>query len=279
MRNLAEKVMLVNLRISQWTGRVYDEEITMQVERDHSATNAGRYTKILIDEDAMKDTQKIANKARKFCNKETLPWTDNGDRILPATNYFTFMRDFQKFDTDFNKAVGAFIREYPTLKAEAKYRLNGLFKDDDYPDPNIVRLKFKMKVGILPINNLDDFRLKVSAGEVHHLRSQMEQEISDRVSEANKSQWIRIKEPIERMVERLSQEDATFRNSLVGNIEELIDLIPRLNFTEDEHLDEVVQDLKTLVINPDELREDSRLRKQTAREAKVVLDKVNDYLL
>ncbi len=279
MRNLAEKVMLVNLRISQWTGRVYDEEVTMQVERDHSATNAGRYTKILIDEDALKDTQKVANKARKFCNTETLPWTDNGDRILPATNYFKFMRDFQKFDTEFNKAVAAFIRDYPNLKSEARYRLNGMFKDDDYPEPNIVRLKFKMKVGILPINNLEDFRLKVSVEEVHHLRSQMEQEISDRVSEANKSLWIRIKEPIERMVERLSQEDATFRNSLVGNIEELIDLIPRLNFTEDDHLDEVVQDLRTLVVNPDKLREDSRLRKQTAREAKAVLEKVNDYLL
>jgi len=278
MRNLAEKVMLVNLRISQWSGRAYDEEVTMQVERDHSATNAGRYTKILIDEDALKDTQKIANKARKFCNRETLPWTDNGDRILPATNYFSFMRDYQKLVTDFDKAVATFIGTYPVLKAEARYRLNGLFKDDDYPDPNVIRLKFKMKVGILPINNLDDFRLKVSAEEVNHLRHQMEQEISDRVSEANRSLWIRIKEPIERMVDRLSQEDVTFRNSLVGNIEELIDLIPRLNFTEDDHLEDIVHDLKALVVNPDDLRDDSRLRRQTAREAKAVLDKVNDFL-
>jgi hypothetical protein len=87
-----------------------------------------------------------------------------------------------------------------------------------------------------------------------------------------------VKEPVERMVERLSQEDAAFKDSLVGNIEQLIDLIPRLNFTEDEALDDVVQDLKPLIVDPANLREDSRLRNKVARNAQAILQKANDYL-
>jgi len=58
----------------------------------------------------------------------------------------------------------------------------------------------------------------------------------------------------------------------------LIDLIPRLNFTEDEALDGIVEDLKPLIVDPDSLREDSRLRNKVARNAQAILDKANDYL-
>jgi hypothetical protein len=278
MKNLSEKVLLVNLSIGQWTGRAYDEEITMQVERDHSATNAGRYTKILIAEDALKEPQKAAGAARKFYYKETLPWTDNGDRILTATNYYRFMKEYQRLKAAFDKASEMFIKEYHTLKAEAKYRLQGMFKDDDYPDVLIVRAKFKMKIGVLPINNVEDFRLKVNAEEVRNLRSQIEQEITFRVNEANKSLWVRVKEGVGRVVEKLSQEDAVFRNSLIGNLEELIDLIPRLNFTDDEELEHIVEEIKPLIVDPDDLRDNPHLRNQKAEEAKAILDKVNDFL-
>jgi hypothetical protein len=278
MKNLSEKALLVNLNISQWSGRAYDEEITMKVERDHSAINAGRYTKILIAEEALREPQKAASAARKFYHKQTLPWTDNGDRILPAENYFRFMREYQQYKSIFDGAVILFIREYPTLKAEAKSRLNGMFKDLDYPDTPDIKSKFKMKIGMLPINNIDDFRLKVNAAEVQHLRSQMEEEISSRITEANRSLWLRVKEAVGKVAERLSQDDAVFRNSLIDNVQELIDLIPRLNFTEDDELDDIVQEMKPLIVDPEDIREDARLRHQKAEQARTILDKVNDFL-
>jgi len=278
MKNLSEKALLVNLRITQWSARAYDEEVTRQVERDHSATNAGRYTKILVDVDALRTPQRAANEARKFYHQETLPWTDNGDRILSAENYLNFMKLFRPLKVKFEDAVSGFCDGYPELKRDAKYRLGKLFKEDDYPDTRVVQSRFSIKLGVLPINNLNDFRLKVSADEVRHLRKEIEEEISFRIQEANKSIWQRVQEPLSKMVAKLTDHDATFRDSLVGNIEEVIDLIPRLNFTGDQDLKEIRESLKPLIVDPDYLRENPKLRDETATKAQAILERVSDFL-
>src|ERR1700722_4383847 len=66
MQNLSEKVLVVNLNIRRWPGLKYDETVTKQVDRDHNATNAGRYTKILIEKVEFKRIQKAETAIRSY---------------------------------------------------------------------------------------------------------------------------------------------------------------------------------------------------------------------
>lgn len=277
MKNLSEKALLVNLTISQWGARKYDKSVSREIEKEHNAHNAGRYNKILIAENELSEIQKIASAARSFLYSNTLPWGDNGDRLLPSTNYFEFVNQFRAFKSGFEVAASNFISQYPVLKEDARQRLNGMFRETDYPPAAIIRSKFNIEVTFLPIPDSTDFRLQISEEEVSHLRTQIETEINSRITLATKNIWTRIKEAVGHMVEKLSVKDAVFRDTLVTNIQELVDILPRLNFTNDKEITAVIDNMKTLLIHPDTLRKNATIRNQKAEEAKAILDKINDF--
>lgn len=278
MKTLSEMALLANLTISQWTARKYDISVTKKIERDHNTHNAGRFNKILIAEDALQDISKVASQARAFLRINTLPWGDSGDRILPSTNYFEVVEQLKTFKSEFEVVVSNFSCQYPALKEDARRRLNGMFQEADYPTASNIQSKFNFEVTFLPIPDTDDFRIKLNSEEVNKLRGKMELEISSRFSLATKDIWLRIKEAVGHMVERLSEEKAIFRDSLITNIEELIEILPKLNFTGDKNIYETIESMKALIIHPDTLRKSSSIRNKKAQEAKAILDKVSDIL-
>jgi hypothetical protein len=278
MNDLSEKALLANLTISHWTARKYDKKVSQKIEQEHNARNAGRFNKILIAEDELQATKKIAGTAREFLYTNTLPWGDNGDRLLPATNYFEFISVMRRYKTEFEVSSEKFIMQYPLLKEEAKRRLNGLFQEEDYPSVDIIRRKFGMTVTFMPISDIADFRVQVDADEVASLRSDIETEIHARVTQANVSILTRIREAVAHMVERLSDQDAVFRDSLVENVKELLDVLPRLNFTNDGEISAILHSMKDLVIDPETLRANDNIRHQKAEEALTILARVNDFL-
>ncbi|GEP97684.1 hypothetical protein [Chitinophaga cymbidii] len=277
MKNLSERALLVNLTISQWGARKYDKSVSREIEKEHNAHNAGRYNKILIAENELSEIQKIASGARSFLYDNTLPWGDNGDRLLPSTNYFEFVNQFRAFKSSFEVAASNFISQYPVLKEDARRRLNGMFRETDYPAAAVIRSKFNIEITFLPIPDSTDFRLQINEEEVSHLRTQIETEINSRITHATKNIWTRIKDAVGHMVEKLSVKDAVFRDTLVTNIQELVDILPRLNFTNDKDITAVIDSMKTLLIHPDALRKNATIRNQKAEEAKAILDKINDF--
>jgi len=84
MSNLNEKAMLVKLSVSQWTARKYDKKVSQEINDQYSAHDAGRYNKVLIAQEEIKKISKVASQARSFHYFNTLPWDDNGSRILPS---------------------------------------------------------------------------------------------------------------------------------------------------------------------------------------------------
>jgi Protein of unknown function (DUF3150). len=278
MKALSEMALLANLTISQWTARKYDISITRKIERDHNTHNAGRFNKILVAENALQEITKKASQARAFLRTNTLPWGDTGDRILPSTNYFEVVAQLKTYKGEFDAAVNNFVRQYPTLKEDARRRLNGMFQEADYPTLTTIQSKFNFEVTFLPIPDTEDFRLKLNSEEVNKLKVKIESEINTRFSQATKDIWLRIKEAVEHMVERLSEEKAIFRDSLITNIEEMIKILPRLNFTGDKDISATIESMKTLIVHPDTLRKSPVIRNKKAQEAKAILDKISDFL-
>lgn len=277
MKDLSHRGMLANLKIRKWSGRKQDKKVTRQIEKEHNANNAGRFNKILIIEDELKEIQKVERAARAYYYEATLPWGDNGDRLLSAMNIFIFLQEMRKFKEQFEEATENFIKRFPELKMLAKKRLNGMYDEGDYPPVSVLSSKFLLKVETMPIADVDDFRVAIDPAEVEKLKGQIEDSIKERIHHATQNIWERIQTTVSHMHEKLSDNEGKFHNTLVSNIEELIALLPRLNFTNDPNIDQVIADMNTLVVDPDILRNQATARSRTAQEAKAILDKVCDY--
>ncbi|MDO9577836.1 MAG: hypothetical protein Q7J16_08125 [Candidatus Cloacimonadales bacterium] len=277
--SLNEKAMLVYLNISFWTARKYDRKISQEIEDQYHADDAGRYNKILIAKEHLANIQKIISAARTFHYENTLPWSDNGGRLLPSANYFNYVKSIQCFKDDFEREVVNFIRVYPDLKDEAKQRLNGMFDEEDYPEVCTLEAKFDIKNMILPVPEADDFRVNLTADEVNSIRESLEKQVKNSTESAMKDLWDRLFKVVSHMSERLSDPENKFKNSLVENIENLCDLLPKLNITDDPVLAVAVNEIKAKLTANDSqtLRDNDVVRSKTASEAQKILNKMRHY--
>ncbi|OQP65454.1 hypothetical protein A3860_17470 [Niastella vici] len=278
MKDLSKKVIVFNLTIKMWSAKKMDKKVTKEVEENHNAKDAGRFNKILIAKDGLSKLNSIAKEARDYHYEQTLPWTDNGGRILPATNYYEYINKQMEFKEKFEKAVDDFIAVYPALKADAQLFLNTMFSEADYPSVSKLREKFDFTTEPTPIAQLDDIRISVSQQEVDRLKQEVEKNIYKKIADSTKDMWNRIREAVEHMYQRLSDKDAKFKKSLVENVRDLVDLLPRLNFTDDPDINDAIDDMKKLLIDPDELRTNQIRRNETARNAKELLNKISDFV-
>ena len=97
--SLKDKAMLINLSISAWTNSQQDKKAAAQIESQHGAHDAGRYNKTLVDKAHLAPLTKYAAAVRAYHYKMTLPWMDNGARLLPAAvamEYFAKIREFKQ---------------------------------------------------------------------------------------------------------------------------------------------------------------------------------------
>jgi len=269
--SLKEKVMIVNLTISQWSARKYDAKASKEVEAAHNAREAGRFNKSLLQSDTLKEIGKVANQMRTLHYEKTLPWGDNGDRVLSTEIYFEYITQVGQLTLAFNQAAEQFVSEYTNLKEDAKLRLNTLYREDDYPAEWKIRDKFKAHVGFMPVAESDDLRVDMSEDVLIAMRGQITQEMNTRVGNAINEMLDRIRTAVKHMADTLTETDKVFRDSLVGNVQNLVETLPLLNFNNDVKVNDAIRIIGSLCVDPDKLRNNPAFRKAIAGKAKQIL--------
>lgn len=278
---LHDDAMIVRLNISQWTARKYDKSISKRVADEYGTRiDVGRYNKVLIARDALKKITSAASAARAYHYENTLPWDDGGGRLLPAANFMNYSQMMRALKTEFDSAVEEFIGNYETYRQEAELRLSGMFNRADYPGQNEIVGKFGFKTDFEPVPKSSDFRVTLQKKDADRIRQQIDERVQERLKDATTDLFYRLSGVLKRMVEKLKDDDAIFRDSLVENVVELVNLMPRLNVENDEKLNEVVKDTrkKLCTLEPDTLRKDTDVRSQAAGDAEEILKKMNGYL-
>ena len=156
---ITEKAMLAAVHISIWTAVKHDRKVSRDVADQHGAhQGAGRYNKQLLrGADKLDELRMLAGQIRQYFYKITLPWSDEGFRLLPANFYFDLMARMREFEASFEQGVESFLRVYPQYIEQVRPELNGLFREEDYPVAEKLRTKFGLKVEILPIPTGSDF--------------------------------------------------------------------------------------------------------------------------
>ena len=132
--NLTHDAMLVSLRISAWSGRLYDRKASNHVAVHHEASaSAGRYNKCLLPKAAFAALTATMSKARSSHYEQTLPWDDQGSRLLTVANYEHYMELLDGLRERMVRERARFIEDYEDSIDQARLDLGKLFRIKDYP--------------------------------------------------------------------------------------------------------------------------------------------------
>jgi hypothetical protein len=277
---------------------VIDQKASQDVsDKNGSDRKMGRYAKALIDPRYLKKIRAINNKVRDIHISLTLPWMDDGSRILSHAAYLKYCETMRTLKTELAEAVREFITPDPATGestydesvADAKVRLNGLWVASEYPPPAEIENRFRVDTSITGLPTGKDFRVALGAGETAKVRAQIEKETLDQVQVGMKTVYSRLKAVIEKAATRLREyvpatetdkEQNGFRDSLIENIAELVELVPILNVTNDPALNQFAERARAEITayTADALKDSDKLRNKVAAAADDIISQMSAYI-
>ncbi|MEM5432327.1 conserved protein of unknown function (plasmid) [Cupriavidus taiwanensis] len=239
--NLTSRVMLATLNISVWRARRFDTRATQEVEAKHEAKDIGRFNKRLLTDGATsyKEVCAIGNRARALFDSHSLDYDQLGVRLLPTAVYMDVAEKLRALGDQFDAATAQFLADYPRLKDEARVALNGLFDEADYPTEAELRRKFGVRFSVLPFPDASQFGIDLPPDVLHGIREEMDAKVLGAVKTANNDLVSRLYEAVQHFANRLYGE-GNVRLDVADKVRELSALLPRLNFSDDPVLTEIL---------------------------------------
>jgi hypothetical protein len=295
---LSAKAMLCSLSISAWSGYRYDREASEEIADIHGADkDSGRFNKRLVPRKELEEITKMIGLARRDHEFVTLPWSDNGYRVLPAAAYMEHNETMRKHAADFNAAVSRLEARFEILVTNQS-RLGSLFKIDDYPGmrnengtlrfvfPNELRERFSFETKVLPLPDAEDFRVAMGDDDRERVKRQIADSIQASLRVGTRELWQRLYKVVSHMSQRMTEynqakvgEKPRLYDSMITNVVEIVDVLPKLNIAGDTELDRMASEVRrALVVDPKELRKSETVRSDTAKAAVDIMQRMAAYM-
>jgi hypothetical protein len=222
--------------------------------------------------------QVLATEMYMFHMKMTLPLGDDGSRALPNKLYFDYTTQMVQYESQIRQHDMHIVQNYQQLVADDVAKRNAALINQgktptaapsDYPSQQQMESYLYVSWHLEPISTAGDFRHEVD----DDIKQRLAAHLTRATEEANAQLYSRMLEPMKRFVEKLSvpigEQGAIFRDSLVGNINDMLNLVPQQNLTDDPTISTLVEEIKAIVqpyvFCPDALREVPETR-QAARD-------------
>lgn len=278
---VARAAMLVDLHISVYSGRKQDKatqgEVTM-AKGSASKKAASVYKNLFAECKELDALTKFQARARAEHYRVTLPWNDQGARLLPTASLLEYQQIMGRFKAEFDLLVDAFLDKYDTLVAAAAFQLGTLFDRKEYLSRAQVALRFRMESSFTPLPTAGDFRLDIESSVQQDLVDQYERRLTEKLEQANKDAWDRLHDALLRLSDRLTVDEdgkkKVFHDTTVTGAVELCELLTTMNITKDPQLESARRKLEEVLsgITPKELRDEHSTRIQTKQQVDAILD-------
>jgi hypothetical protein len=281
---ISSSAVLVELNVSVWGASKVDRDATDDVNINKGAARdaAKVYKNLTAGTHLRKEISDFAAKIRQFHNRQTLPWTHKGARLLPTSHVLEYKQHMNSMEHQFKNLLVKFYAEYPNIVMSAQSHLGTMFKADDYPTLEEVQEKFGYKLVFSPLPEAGDFRLDVASEELAELSRSYEADFNDRLERAMREPWKRLHEELTHLSEKLtdSKEGADetkkrYHDSLVTNAQSLCGLLTKLNVTNDPKLEQARRELELtmLGVSIDGIKESPEVRHSVKSRVDAILEK------
>lgn len=256
---LKNTVLVGKLSITNWEAkkkaRAIEAEAESKAGAKHGTISARK--SLLPGAEALENIIKHAAAMRTWWNQVSAPWFDNGMRAYNIAGHLDIMAAYGDMARHRDTLVQAFLAEYPELREKARFDLNDLFDDEDYPLVGHVSARFSCTFEVMPLPDTADFRVVqgLDEAEIATLQRAAVDAERARVAVASSTAVLRLHEAVSTMAIRLKaytlKEDADdktkkFYDSWVLNVRELAELMPQLNIAGDPVLAALAEEAKTI---------------------------------
>lgn len=286
--DLRRFAQLVTLNTKRWHAKVKDRKASKNAADATGAVAEAFETRkrLLVGADELLSViHRAIDAARTKHYEMTLPWTTTGltdegrrtgARLLPNSLFFEYTAAMAACKREMDEAVAKFVPEYPELIKKAQIKLGNSFNIAEYPNESSIAKHFDLSFDFQPIPVGKDFD-GLPKQQLESLAKHLNKSTRTMMENAMQDVWVRLREAIERMAERLSSPDKAFHHTLVGNLRDTVRLVHHLNFTKDKRVEEVrlFAETKLCAHTAEELREHPELRKRVGALAVAALNLMN----
>lgn len=305
--DITTAAMLGSLNISVWEARIQDKATRDEVlgSKGAKSKKAASVSKNLFSEcPELEAIKSLRGEARIWFNSRTLPWDDNGNRLITTRQYLDIITKAAEYESRFNALVRIFVGVLGTAISKQAFENGALFDRSEYPTEDEVKAKFRFGLSLSPLPSSGDFRVDIGHEAQRHLAEQYEKATTERVQAAVQDTWQRVKTQVEWVRERMEavlgydpdrveEIKTTDDTGTVVSVEikkprrpklydsmleqglELCKMLTDLNVTNDPRLEEARRDLERALtrVDMDSLRESPELQHATKRAMDDILDK------
>jgi len=242
---IQEKAVLVTLNFRNGVSfTVTDKPVTNEVEEIHKTSNSGRYVKTLFRRDDLQGIFDAENIAKRAHAKYTLPWFDDGVRILPIAMLDKYSKAIDEAKTAYDEAVKGFIGRWEDIMVSNKERLKEMYNELDYPSKESAAVGFRISTRSLPIPDKDDFRIDASDTVVNGFKNQYVKDMKEYEDNANSALAKRLGDSMASIIKKLSTADKKITDNALAKLFDMIQDLKGLNIMGDKNIAAAISDIE-----------------------------------
>ena len=287
---LQKKAILVYFSAPSYTGIKKDKRGRKAIaEKFGSDETASRAQKETLPLEKIKKIMSIpANFRNQSLYKLAIPYRVKGEYLLPVVSYDKLMDAERMAKSEWEPLVDDLVdNEYENLIEESKKRLNGLFDISDYLTKAQLKKRFSWKIVFSPVPSSGHLIADITNELTAELTADMDNMENIAIQNGMKNVWHRVFDAVSALSKKMKETrkdkndndvSPIFRDSIIENIKDLVELLPSLNITDDPALEQARKDLENdlIGIDPDQLRENETDRKDLAKKADKILDNIGN---
>lgn len=192
--------------------------------------------------------------------------------------------DYEKQEPEIREtfAYGEGITDYPALVKSAPKRMGQWHSESDFPSLKECLDRFVCDVTIVPLAAAEQVqRIAILSPDIAKtIEEGASKAYAKGKEEALVKLWSDIMDPIQHAVTTLEKDGAKIFDTLVGNIIDIVDLIPAYNGVfNDPHLNNLAAQAKAAFgeIKPDDLRASNEAKAKMLESAKSIVNSFKPY--
>lgn len=260
IQTLADRIKIVILSQGFWNPQKHHKAESREENIRHGLDNDAKVHIKLTKHESLLKAITIKGQIYNVHRRLTMASPCDGMRVVPVGREFEHSDKLKELSAEFNKHVKDFINDYDSVVERARTKFNGLFDQSMFPPKDIMKDKFynTTKYMNCPVEGDWEEWLNetVQLGKL---------ELQDRLVKAARH-----------MIDACKS-DGKLYSSVLENLEDICELCGDFNLLDDPIIAKAAEQLKPLArdFSVEILRDNNRLRKETADRASQILTMLN----
>ena len=269
--SISSSAMIVDFNASVYTARKKDHKASEEVNYANSADKGiANVSKNLLGNCAeLQAIQKFVGNLRNLHYSMTLPWSDNGSRLITTAAFFKYNDDMTRLIDEGWDLVRAFGDVYEWKIMDAQATNGSLWNRDEYLTKDAVMQKFSFRLNYTPLPEAGDFRIDIGNEAMTQIKSKYTAHYTTQIEGAMNDLWHRLHDNLTTLARQLDVNDEGKGNRLYDSVFEqalnLTEMLGTCNVTQDSQMEAMRRRLEDVLhgTNLEQIKNSPTFREET----------------